>query len=141
MRLQRHALVQADECLCQLPDQVIDHFLAKSGVNPHLLDIRIKRLMGLAAQKFISEVANDAYQYNRIRSTGGAGGGGNNPNLGAGPGIGGQPAAPAALGGPGVPGIGMGGGGGKGKAVLTMEDLNAALSEYGINSKRPDFYR
>jgi transcription initiation factor TFIID subunit 10 len=27
------------------------------------------------------------------------------------------------------------------KVVLTMEDLSSALSEYGLNVSRPDFYR
>ena len=28
----------------------------------------------------------------------------------------------------------------QGKIVLTMEDLSNALSEYGMNTSRPDFY-
>lgn len=33
-----------------------------------------KRLFALASQKFISDIANDAYQYARIRTTAGPGG-------------------------------------------------------------------
>ena len=28
----------------------------------------------------------------------------------------------------------------KTRTTLTMDDLSAALSEYGINSRKPDFY-
>ena len=39
-------------------------------------------------------------------------------------------------------GYGGGGqGGGQGRTVLTMEDLGQAVGEYGINVKRPEFYR
>ena len=41
------------------------------------------------------------------------------------------------------PGFGGGGGSGSssGRSVLTMEDLGAAVAEYGVNTKRPEFYR
>lgn len=41
------------------------------------------------------------------------------------------------------PGFGGGGtgGSGQGRTVLTMEDLGMAVSEYGVNVKRGEFYR
>lgn len=40
------------------------------------------------------------------------------------------------------PGFGGGGGGGsQGRTVLTMEDLGSAVAEYGVNARRPEFYR
>lgn len=131
--------------------------------SPHLA-----RLLALATQKFVADIAADAYQYSRIRSTnttsnnpltglGGAAGfgtvGGDDGGAGAGAGGAGKGAKGgagtgkdggakgAALGGP-RPGFGGGGAGGAGgRTVLTMEDLGMAVGEYGVNVKRGEFYR
>ncbi|KAI5804110.1 putative transcription initiation factor TFIID subunit [Peziza echinospora] len=145
-----------DEYAPIIPDAVTDYYLALSGLSTP--DIRLKRLLALATQKFISDIATDAYQYSRIRSTtgGNAGGGGGFPGGGAIGGIpgggGGAAAAPGGGGGGGGgggalrpmprPGFGAGGSGGSSaRSVLTMEDLGAAVAEYGVNTKRPEFYR
>ncbi|EOR01513.1 Transcription initiation factor TFIID subunit 10 [Wallemia ichthyophaga EXF-994] len=73
-------------------------------------DERLKRLFSLASQKFISDISNDAYQYARIRTS-------------AGPGGRGRPTGTS-----------------KSKTVLTADDLTAALSDYGINARKPDYY-
>ena len=73
-------------------------------------DERLKRLFSLASQKFISDISNDAYQYARIRTS-------------AGPGGRGRPTGTS-----------------KSKTVLTSDDLTAALSDYGINARKPDYY-
>lgn len=118
--------------------------------SPHLA-----RLLALATQKFIADIAADAYQYSRIRSTnttsnnpltglGGAAGFGMMGGAGAdegGKGKGKDAGKNATLGGP-RPGFGGGGaGGGGGRTVLTMEDLGMAVGEYGVNVKRGEFYR
>lgn len=60
-----------------------------------------KRLLALAAQKFVADMAQDAYQYSKIRATSG------NAN-----------------GAPGVPVVPRGRfGKDRGRAVLTMDDL------------------
>ena len=81
-------------------------------------------MISLAAQKFISDIANDALQHCRMRgnqqgggakSSGGGGGGGS---------------------------VGPGGKvGGKDKRyTLTMDDLAPVLSEYGVTVKKPHYY-
>jgi len=48
-----------------IPDEVTDHYLKKTGfVCP---DPRVQKLISLAAQKFISDIANDSLQYCKIR--------------------------------------------------------------------------
>lgn len=150
--------------IVKIPDAVTDYYLALSGLSTS--DVRLKRLLALATQKFISDIATDAYQYSRIRSNtsgGNPGGGGGSAFPGTLGAISGMPGAGAggaggtlgtnAAGGAGgsggtlrpMPRPGFGGGGGSGstsgRSVLTMEDLGAAVAEYGVNTRRPEFYR
>jgi transcription initiation factor TFIID subunit 10 len=110
-------------------------------------DPRLKRLLALATQKFIADIATDAYQYSRIRQNSSNASG--VPGIGAlnagalgggaaGGGVGGGTFRPIAR-----PGFGGGGGSGgsSGRTVLTMEDLGSAVGEYGVNTRRPEFYR
>ncbi|KAJ2007177.1 hypothetical protein GGI02_003829 [Coemansia sp. RSA 2322] len=97
-------LVQMDSYAPIIPEALVDYYLAQAGFE--CTDVRIKRLLALATQKFISDVATDAFQYNRIR----------------------QQAS-------------------KDKkfytdrkTVLGMEDLTAALAEYGVNIKKPEYF-
>ncbi|KAG9231804.1 transcription initiation factor TFIID 23-30kDa subunit-domain-containing protein [Amylocarpus encephaloides] len=137
-----------------IPDAVTNYYLTKAGLPPPpQTDKRLARLLALATQKFIADIAADAYQYSRIRSSNSSSA--NNPmgNLGAAAGfpVPGQPtAAPGnkeqqGRGGPlGIqrPGYGGGGqGGSQNRTVLTMEDLGMAVGEYGVNVKRGEFYR
>jgi len=48
-----------------IPDEVTSHFLESTGFQ--CPDLVTKRVVALAAQKFISEIANDAMQYCKIR--------------------------------------------------------------------------
>ena len=131
-----------------------NYYLTKAGLPPPpQTDQRLARLLALATQKFIADIAADAYQYSRIRSSNSSNA--NNPmgNLGAAAGfpIPGQPAAAPGskeAGGRGAalgiqrPGYGGGGqGGSQNRTVLTMEDLGMAVGEYGVNVKRGEFYR
>lgn len=136
-----------------------NYYLTKAGLPPPpQTSTQLARLLALATQKFIADIAADAYQYSRIRSSNTAS---NNPMgaLGAATGfpIAGQPGAAGAGAGAagkdqagkgGVLGVqrpGFGGGGqggqGQGRTVLTMEDLGMAVGEYGVNVKRGEFYR
>lgn len=150
----RHSLLTLPPS--QIPDAVTNYYMTRAGLPPPpQTDQRLARLLALATQKFIADVAADAYQYSRIRASNTSA---NNPmgNLGAaagfpipgtqGPG-GNQPGGgkDQAKGGPiGIqrPGFGGGGqGGSQNRTVLTMEDLGMAVGEYGVNVKRSEFYR
>lgn len=149
----------------QIPEGVTNYYMTKAGLPPPpQTDPRLARLLALATQKFIADIAADAYQYSRIRASNSSAA--NNPmgNLGAAagipiPGQPGAPGAPSGAGGGGKAGAGGGaagqqllgiqrpgfGGGGQGgsqnRTVLTMEDLGMAVGEYGVNVKRSEFYR
>lgn len=141
--------------------------MTKAGLPPPpQTDPRLARLLALATQKFIADVAADAYQYSRIRASntntnnpmGNLGAAAGFPVPGQHPGGAGQagaaPAGAAKDAGKGGaagnnaalgiqrPGYGGGGqGGSQNRTVLTMEDLGMAVGEYGVNVKRSEFYR
>ncbi|KAK8133555.1 transcription initiation factor TFIID 23-30kDa subunit [Apiospora sp. TS-2023a] len=143
----------------QIPDAVTNYYMTRAGLPPPpQTDQRLARLLALATQKFIADIAADAYQYSRIRASNTSA---NNPmgNLGAAAGIP-IPGQAAGGGGGGAAGgskvdqsrgaplgiqrAGYGGGGQGGsqnRTVLTMEDLGMAVGEYGVNVKRSEFYR
>ncbi|KAL9239801.1 hypothetical protein vseg_014087 [Gypsophila vaccaria] len=50
-----------------VPDELVEHYLAKSGF--HSPDLRLIRLVSVATQKFISEVATDALQHCKARQS------------------------------------------------------------------------
>ncbi|KAJ3927366.1 MAG: transcription initiation factor TFIID 23-30kDa subunit-domain-containing protein [Lentinula lateritia] len=99
-----------------IPNEVTDYYLQKVGFECE--DPRLKRLLSLAAQKFVSDIAADAFQHARIRTN--AAGGRARAN---------QPL----YGGPGSLKD-------RTRTTLTMDDLSAALQEYGINARKPDYY-
>ncbi|KAF8636377.1 hypothetical protein AX17_003560 [Amanita inopinata Kibby_2008] len=107
-------LLMLDDYEPLIPNEVTDYFLQRVGFECE--DARLKRLLSLAAQKFVSDIAADAYQHARIR-TNAAGG----------------RARAQALGGPGFTKD-------KTRTTLTMDDLSSALAEYGINARKPEFY-
>ncbi|TEB21797.1 transcription initiation factor IID, TAF10 subunit [Coprinellus micaceus] len=98
-----------------IPNEVTDYYLQKVGFECE--DVRLKRLLSLAAQKFVSDIAADAYQHARIRTSA----------------TGGRVRANQPLAGPGSAKD-------KTRTTLTMDDLSAALAEYGINARKPDYY-
>ncbi|OJD37726.1 transcription initiation factor tfiid subunit 10 [Diplodia corticola] len=164
----REFLSKMDDYAPIIPDAVTNYYLTLAGLPPPpQTPPHLARLLALATQKFIADIAADAYQYSRIRSSnttsnnpmGGLGGAAGFGMMGAGGAPGAGPAAgPAAAGGAGGaagskdqkganlgvqrPGYGGGGqGGSQGRTVLTMEDLGMAVGEYGVNVKRGEFYR
>ncbi|KAN0063320.1 hypothetical protein ACQY0O_004485 [Thecaphora frezii] len=109
-----------------IPDEVTDYYLEKVGFECH--DVRLKRLLSLAAEKFVSDIAADAFQYARIRTNAGPGG---RPRA----------QAPGAAGAAGAAASAAAGAKDRSRTVLTMDDLSAALGEYGINARRAEYYR
>ncbi|KAI2642044.1 transcription initiation factor TFIID 23-30kDa subunit-domain-containing protein [Xylaria nigripes] len=143
-------LAKMDDYAPIIPDAVTNYYMTRAGLPPppHT-DPRLARLIALAVQKFVADVAADAYQYSRIRASNTSA---NNPmgNLGAAAGISVPGQAPGtgkdqSRGAPlGIQRAGYGGGGQGGsqnRTVLTMEDLGMAVGEYGVNIKRSEFYR
>ncbi|KAL6706739.1 hypothetical protein ACN47E_005075 [Coniothyrium glycines] len=150
----REFLSKMDEYAPIIPDAVTNYYLTRAGLpppphtSPHLA-----RLLALATQKFIGDIAADAYQFSRIRSSnttsnnpmGGLGAGGPQGATAPGGAQGGKDSGAKAKDynlGIQRPGYGGGGqGGSQGRTVLTMEDLGMAVGEYGVNIKRGEFYR
>lgn len=144
-----------------IPDAVTDYYLAKAGLalGGSEEEVKIKRLLALATQKFVSDIATDAYEYSRMRSNT-AVYNANNPQTRsrallmatmakakgsttmstAGPGDAGDEVNDEG------PGNALNGNSNstsqsKEKVVLTMDDLSMALDEHGLNVNRPQFYR
>ncbi|CCM02440.1 uncharacterized protein FIBRA_04539 [Fibroporia radiculosa] len=62
-------LLMLDEYEPLIPNEVTDYYLQRVGFECD--DVRLKRLLSLAAQKFVSDIAADAYQHARIRANAG----------------------------------------------------------------------
>ncbi|KAK0723294.1 transcription initiation factor TFIID 23-30kDa subunit-domain-containing protein, partial [Lasiosphaeria miniovina] len=145
-------LNKMDDYAPVIPDAVTNYYMTRAGLPPPpQTDQRLARLLALATQKFVADIAADAYQYSRIRASNTSA---NNPmgSLGAAAGFPapGQPAnqpgnkdqargAPLGIQRPGYGGGGQGGS--QNRTVLTMEDLGMAVGEFGVNVKRSEFYR
>ncbi|KAM4611128.1 transcription initiation factor TFIID subunit 10 [Polymixia lowei] len=98
-------LMQLEDYTPTIPDAVTGYYLNRAGFEAS--DPRIIRLISLASQKFISDIANDALQYCKMKGT--ASGSSRSKTKDK-------------------------------KYTLTMEDLSPALSEYGINVKKPYYF-
>lgn len=89
-----------------IPDDVLRHFLAQSGFKTD--DERVERLIGLAAQKFIADVSNDALSHARLRQST-------------------MPAPKKSV-------------AKDAKLTLTVDDLERALRDYGVNLCKPPYF-
>lgn len=143
----KEVLSMMDDYSPIIPDAVTNYLMAKNGLE--INDLSIKRLLALATQKFVSDIAQDAYEYSRIRS--------NTVNKLKNTLNSGQPGNQQQLSGLNLTGAGNSSGAGANsgisasgggasnanneKLTLRVEDLSSALEEYGINIKRPNFYR
>ncbi|BFZ58984.1 hypothetical protein PYCC9005_006052 [Savitreella phatthalungensis] len=113
----REFLQIMDEFAPIIPDAVTDYYLHAAGFESD--DLRVKRLLALAAQKFVADIAQDAYQISKVRAT--------------------NPSAATAGGAPAIPR----GRYGKDRArtVLTLDDLAASVHDLGISLRRQEFLR
>ncbi|GAA6106148.1 transcription initiation factor TFIID subunit 10 isoform X2 [Tachysurus ichikawai] len=98
-------LMQLEDYTPTIPDAVTGYYLNRAGFEAS--DPRIIRLISLAAQKFVSDIANDALQHCKMKGT--ASGSSRSKTKDK-------------------------------KYTLTMEDLSPAMSEYGINVKKPYYF-
>jgi len=122
-------MVMLDEYEPLIPNEVTDYYLQKVGFECE--DPRLKRLLSLAAQKFVSDIAGDAFQHARIRTN--ASSSGRSRANQASTSYASYPYGGAGAGGPG-------GLKDRTRTTLTMDDLSAALQEYGINARKPEYY-
>ncbi|KAK7746674.1 hypothetical protein SLS53_001859 [Cytospora paraplurivora] len=121
-------LSKIDEYAPIIPDGVTNYYMTKAGLPPPpQTDPRLAKLLALATQKFVADIAADAYQYSRIRASNSSAA--NNPmgNLGA---AAGYPIPGQAAGASGAAGGGMQaaaaagvGGGSKGAAGAAGQNL------------------
>ncbi|CAK9781818.1 transcription initiation factor IID, TAF10 subunit [Cutaneotrichosporon oleaginosum] len=102
-------LVMLDGYKPLIPEEVTEYYLQRAGFECQ--DPRLKRLLSLSAQKFISDLSRDAFHFAKLRVSNTAAGRGR-PSAGA----------------------------DRNRVVLTMDDLSLALGEHGVNVKKPDYY-
>ncbi|WFD32641.1 hypothetical protein MSPP1_003690 [Malassezia sp. CBS 17886] len=95
-----------------IPDEVADYYLERAGFQCD--DVRLKRMLALATEKFVADIASDSFQYARIRTN-------------AVPGRS-RPSGSQAI-------------RDRTRTVLTMDDLASALGEYGIDARRAESFR
>ncbi|KAK4048851.1 hypothetical protein OIO90_005659 [Microbotryomycetes sp. JL221] len=105
-------LQQMDDWKPIIPDEVTDFYLQRAGFETD--DVRVKRLLALATQRFVASIASDAFQYSRARTSTTST---NNKKDSS-----------------------QSKGKSRTRTVLTMEDLSAALKEYGVDGSRAAYY-
>eukprot|EP01088_Endostelium_zonatum_P011579 TRINITY_DN25726_c0_g1_i2.p1 TRINITY_DN25726_c0_g1~~TRINITY_DN25726_c0_g1_i2.p1 ORF type:complete len:103 (+),score=23.34 TRINITY_DN25726_c0_g1_i2:192-500(+) len=57
-----------EDYVTAIPDDCVEYYLNKTGFI--CSDVKVKRVIALAAQKFVSDVAADAMQYSKVRQSG-----------------------------------------------------------------------
>lgn len=91
---------------CAIPDELVRHYLAHAGFVTK--DVRLERLIALAAQKFLADIANDTIGHSRLRTQ-------SIPST--------KKKVPTDT-----------------RIVLTIDDLERALREYGVPFRKPPYF-
>ncbi|XP_045471225.1 transcription initiation factor TFIID subunit 10 [Harmonia axyridis] len=102
-------LMQLEDYHPTIPDAVTGHIMRTSGFEPK--DPRLLRLVSIAAQKFISDIANDAFHHCKMRTSNNSSSSSKNSKSSK-----------------------------DRRYCLTMEDLTPALAEFGITVRKPQYY-
>ncbi|XP_044752947.1 transcription initiation factor TFIID subunit 10 [Coccinella septempunctata] len=102
-------LMQLEDYHPTIPDAVTGHIMRTSGFEPK--DPRLLRLISIAAQKFISDIANDAFHHCKMRTSNNSTSSSKNSKSSK-----------------------------DRRYCLTMEDLTPALAEFGITVRKPQYY-
>ncbi|KPI99188.1 Transcription initiation factor TFIID subunit 10 [Papilio xuthus] len=102
-------LMQLENYNSSIPEFVVAYYLNASGFESQ--DQRLIRLIALAAQKYLSDIANDALQHCKMRTNSQVTQSSKNQK-----------------------------GPKEKKYVMTMDDLVPALQEYGITAKKPHYF-
>ncbi|KAG7103931.1 Transcription initiation factor TFIID subunit 10 like protein [Verticillium longisporum] len=64
----REFLTKMDDYAPIIPDAVTNYYMTKAGLPPPpQTDPRLARLLALATQKFVADIAADAYQYGSVK--------------------------------------------------------------------------
>ncbi|XP_035912857.1 transcription initiation factor TFIID subunit 10-like [Anopheles stephensi] len=107
-------MMQLEDYTPTIPDAVTSYYLNSAGFEG--ADPRIVRLISIAAQKFVSDVANDALQHCKTRTNSAPSSGhGSSKNQN-------QKSSKDR------------------KYTLTMEDLQPALNDYGITVRKAHYF-
>ncbi|XP_055836590.1 transcription initiation factor TFIID subunit 10-like [Episyrphus balteatus] len=106
-------IMQLEDYIPTVPDAVSAKFLNAAGFEA--TDPRIIRLMSVAAQKFISDIANDSLQHCKTRTSNTQHSSGHGSSKGQ------KPSKDR-------------------KYTLAMEDLTPALADYGITVRKPQYF-
>jgi transcription initiation factor TFIID subunit 10 len=140
-----------------LPDSVINYYMRKSGFIVN--DPKLVKIISIASQKFISEIVNDVWQRQRLKTkqvaaasttnstTGSGGGGGGTGNPTTSTSANDQKTNKPATGAAGVAAAAAAANNANNSASaagntaqLTLEDLTQVLADYGINVKKPYYF-
>ncbi|XP_053957993.1 transcription initiation factor TFIID subunit 10 [Anastrepha ludens] len=105
-------LEQVEDYIPTVPDALTARYLNQSGFDS--MDPRIVRIISVAAQKFISDIANDALQHCKTRTISQhSGGHGSNKDK--------KPNKDR-------------------RYTLAVEDLTPALADHGITMRKPQYF-
>lgn len=124
----------------QIPDAVTAHYLTLAGLpppgsGPNQTPPHLARLLALATQKFIADIAADSYQYARIRASNSSSASNPMGSLNAASGL---SSIPAAAGGAGA-GAGSSGAGAAGTGATGGGDIGKGKSGTHLGIQRSGF--